>query len=172
MEPEIRACQESDVEALVAIGRDTFDETFRSMNTRETIEAYLAEAFTPERLRAELRREGSEFYFLLLDDVPAAYLKVNRAPGQSDLNDPESLEIERIYVRKEHKGKGYGKILMAFALERAAELGMRSAWLGVWERNEEAIAFYRKGGFEVVGEHHFRMGEELQTDYIMRTVLR
>ncbi len=172
MGPELRPCGDDDVDALVAIGRDTFDETFRELNTQGTIEAYLAEAFTPERLRAELHREGSEFYFLLLDGVPAAYLKVNRAPGQSDLNDPESLEIERIYVRKEHKGKGYGKILMVFALERAAELGMRSAWLGVWERNEEAIAFYRKGGFEVVGEHHFRMGDELQTDYIMRKALK
>jgi diamine N-acetyltransferase len=172
MEPEIRACLEGDLEALVAIGRDTFDETFRSMNAPETIEAYLAEAFTPERVRAELQREGSEFYLLLLEGLPAGYLKLNEAAGQSDLNDPESLEIERIYVRKGQKGKGLGKLLMTFALERAAGLGKRYAWLGVWERNEDAIAFYRKAGFEVIGEHSFRMGEELQTDYIMRKELR
>jgi diamine N-acetyltransferase len=172
MEQEIRPCLESDLEALVAVGRDTFDEAFRAMNSRETIEAYLAEAFTPERVLAELRREGSEFYLLLLDGLPAGYLKVNAAPGQSDLNDPESLEIERIYVRKEHTGKGFGKLFMAFALERAARLGKRCVWLGVWERNEDAIAFYRKAGFEVIGEHSFRMGGELQTDYIMRKELR
>ena len=99
------------------------------------------------------------------------YLKINDAPAQSDINDPESMEVERIYVRKEHKGKGLGKVLMDYALQQAKEKKKNYVWLGVWEKNVDAIAFYKKMGFRETGRHSFRMGDELQSDLIMKKII-
>ncbi len=172
MEIAIRPCQVSDLETLCAVGRETYDETFRSMNTPETMERYLDEAFNPQKILAELENENSRFYFLFAGGDLAGYLKVNFAPAQSDLNDPDSMEIERIYVKRAYKGKGLGKSLMDFALRLAEEADKAYAWLGVWEKNEAAIAFYKKMGFEEAGRHSFRMGDELQSDWILKKSLR
>jgi len=168
MNVHIRACLENDIDALQRIGYETFDETFRPMNTDETMDKYLAKAFNRERLLSELRMSGCAFYFLYSDDCLAGYVKLNEAPAQSDIRDPQSLEIERIYVWKTFAGKGYGKTLMNYALEQAAKMKKKYVWLGVWEKNEKALGFYRKMGFREAGRHVFRMGDELQTDYIMR----
>ena len=167
----IRPCQISDLETVRTIGYETYDETFREMNTQETMDKYLEEAFNREKILAELSNPDSHFYFLYVGDVLAGYLKVNAAPAQSDVNDPESLEIERIYVKKAYKGKGLGSYLMNYALNLATEMGKQYAWLGVWEKNSAAIAFYKKMGFEEAGRHYFRMGDELQSDWVMKKTL-
>jgi len=167
----LRRCLPSELEVLRAIGRETYDDTFRSMNTRQTMEAYLGEAFDPARLAAELANPASEFWFLFLGEELAGYLKVNDGPAQTDLNDPDSLEVERIYVRREHKGKGLGRTLMEHAIRLARKRGRASVWLGVWEKNVEAIGFYGKMGFRETGRHTFRMGDELQSDLVMTLAL-
>jgi diamine N-acetyltransferase len=164
----IRPCSTSDLETLRQIGMTTFDETFREMNTPETMNLYLQEAFAHSKLLGELQNPFSQFFFLYVDGILAGYVKLNDATAQSDLKDPEALEIERIYVCSNQKRKGLGSYLMQFALQKATEMGKNYAWLGVWEKNPAAISFYRKMGFKEAGRHVFRMGEELQTDLIMR----
>jgi diamine N-acetyltransferase len=171
MNISIRPCLASELETLQKIGYETFDDTFRAWNKPENIDHYLAEAFHPERLFTELSNPDSHFFFLFVEDDLAGYIKVNVAPAQSDLNDPQSLEIERIYVRKSYKGKGLGTRLMDYALQLAVKMGKRYAWLGVWDRNSDAIAFYQKMGFTEVGRHPFMLGDDLQTDLIMRKEL-
>jgi diamine N-acetyltransferase len=163
----LRKCDPADLETLREIARETYDETFRSMNRPEVMDAYLEEAFAASRLAVELANPASEFWFLFLGPELAGYLKVNDAPAQSDLNDPHSLEVERIYVRSPHKGKGLGRRLMEHAEGLARERGRAALWLGVWEKNTEAISFYGKLGFRQTGRHTFRMGDELQSDLVM-----
>jgi diamine N-acetyltransferase len=170
-EARITPCGPDQVDALSEVGRETYDETFGPMNTRETMDAYLAEAFAREKLLGELRDPGCRFFFLHVDGELAGYLKVNEAPAQSDVNDPASLEIERIYVRARFKGRGLGRTLMEHALGLARQAGKTYAWLGVWERNADAIAFYGRMGFTEAGRHSFRMGDEIQSDLIMRREL-
>ena len=167
----IRPCLISELETLQKIGYETFDDTFRVWNKPENIDHYLAEAFNSDKLFTELSNPDSHFFFLFVEDDLAGYIKVNVAPAQSDLNDPESLEIERIYVRKSYKGKGLGTRLMDYALRFAVEMGKRYAWLGVWDQNSDAIAFYQKMGFSEVGRHPFLLGDDLQTDLIMKKEL-
>ena len=163
----IRRCLPSDLDTLRAMGRETYDQTFRSMNTEETMNRYLEEAFDPGRLADELGNPASEFYFLFLGAELAGYLKVNEAPAQTDLNDPDSLEVERIYVRRQYKGKGLGRTLIEHAVRLARDRNRASLWLGVWEKNRDAIRFYEKMGFRESGRHTFRMGDELQSDLVM-----
>jgi ribosomal protein S18 acetylase RimI-like enzyme len=132
------------------------------------MKAYLDEAFSTEKLRAELANEDSEFYFLYADRALAGYIKLNEHRAQTDLNDSSSLELERIYVTPEFQGKSLGGVLMEKALELAIQRRKAYIWLGVWEKNEKAIGFYKRCGFYIIGKHSFVMGDEVQSDFVMR----
>ena len=165
---EICKCDESSSEVLVEIGKETYFDTFNSMNTQETMNSYLAEAFNLKRIEQELKNPDSEFFLLRDDNKPVAYFKINFPPAQTDINDPRSLELERIYVRKEFKGRGIGRLMMRKIEEIARSHGYQYLWLGVWEKNELAISFYKRNGFVQFDKHLFRMGEEEQQDYLFR----
>jgi ribosomal protein S18 acetylase RimI-like enzyme len=110
----------------------------------------------------------SNFYFLYADGELSGYIKLNEHKAQTDIYDPQSLEIERIYVQQESQGIGLGSALLRKAINIAETREKSYIWLGVWERNHKAIQFYKKNGFYEIGKHSFFMGEEEQTDYIMR----
>ncbi len=130
---------------------------------------YMDRAFNPDQLLSELKNPMSEFYFVTLDDVIAGYLKLNKDTAQSDIRDETSLEIERIYVDKEFQGMGLGTMLLVKAMERASELNLQYIWLGVWEKNTDAKRFYERHAFIEFGNHEFRMGDDIQTDILMRS---
>lgn len=166
-----KTCTPEDVLELQAISRETFNETFAHQNTRENMDAYLEKAFNLEQLKKELAHPHSHFFFCCCNGETAGYLKVNTDDAQSEEMGAGSLEIERIYVRSEFHGRGLGKHLLAKAEEVAEEYGKQQIWLGVWEKNEKAIAFYRKKGFVQTGAHSFYMGDEEQVDWIMTKTL-
>ncbi len=95
----------------------------------------------------ELSNEFSEFFFVYLNSEMVGYLKINIGNAQSEKMGDESLEIERIYVKNKYQKHGIGKILLNTAIEFALERDKKKIWLGVWEKNENAIAFYKKNGF-------------------------
>ena len=164
----LRDCAPEDVDILRELSVKTYYDTFASMCAASDMAAYLSEAYDRDKLLRELCDAHEHFFFLYADGKLAGYLKLNEAPSQSDINDDASLEIERIYVSAAFQGKGLGKFLMEQAVHRAAELGKQYVWLGVWERNEKALRFYRNNGFYAVGTHSFVMGDDKQTDHIMR----
>jgi len=141
------------------------------MNTPENMDAYLHEAFSLEKIQSELKMATSAFYFLRVRDALAGYIKMNLPPTQSDLNEQGTLEIERVYVAKRHQGGGFGKRLLEAAERIGLEMGCTTTWLGVWEKNVNAIGFYRRMGYVESGMHSFRMGEEVQSDLIMKKSL-
>jgi ribosomal protein S18 acetylase RimI-like enzyme len=81
------------------------------------------------------------------------------------------MEIERIYVLKEYHGHKIGQLLFEKAISIAKSMEKKYVWLGVWEKNERAIAFYTKNGFTVVDHHLFKLGDDVQTDYLMKRML-
>ena len=164
----LRKCKTEDFATLRELAIRTYYESFAHLNTEENMAAYLEEAFNADQLIKEFSDPHSSFYFLYIDDRLAGYLKLNEAPSQTDINDPDSLEIERIYVSSEFQGAGLGRYLIEQAIAIATERNKEYAWLGVWEMNEKAIRFYKKNGFYEIGTHTFVMGEDVQNDYVMR----
>lgn len=165
---QIRQANVTDLAALQVIGRQTFVETYADGNTLENMVKYLEEGFSEEKLSAELQNDNSLFYFAEKDGQMLGYLKVNFAEAQSEILDPASLEIERIYVLQEYQGKQVGFSLYQQALAIAIERKSPYIWLGVWEKNPRAMRFYRKQGFVEFGEHLFQLGEDAQRDVLMR----
>lgn len=164
----IRRCNKDDLPILREISRETYRSTFAGMNTEANMNAYLEKAFSLDRLEAELLNEASFFFFAFEDHQLAGYLKLNDTPAQTDLHDPSSLELERIYVAGGFQGKRLGYRLIKRAVDTAKEFHKSYLWLGVWEKNEKALEFYRKNGFYPFGTHSFVMGDDVQRDFLLR----
>lgn len=164
----IRKVTITDLKILKEIGERTFIETFASENSSENMTEYLESAFTTEKLISELTNINSEFYFAEIEQEVVGYLKVNFNDSQTELKVSNALEIERIYVLKEFHGKNVGQILYDKAIEIAKYKSLNNVWLGVWEQNPRAIRFYEKNGFKVFDKHIFKLGEDEQTDIMMK----
>ncbi len=157
-----------DIGKLQDIGRQTFYETFAEGNTEENMQKYLEEGFSDQKIQAELKDAHSEFHLALLETRVIGYLKVNSGQAQTELKESTSLEIERIYVLKEFHGQMVGQLLYNKAIEIAKRAKANYVWLGVWEKNPRAISFYQKNGFIEFDKHIFKLGEDEQTDLMMR----
>lgn len=168
---EIRTVTLSDIDQLQKIGRQTFQETFSESNSEENMKSYLEEGFSKEKLIGELNDENSEFYFATLNGAVIGYLKINFGESQTELKDSKALEIERIYVSKEFHGKSVGQLLYDKAIQIAKQKSVAYIWLGVWEENLRAISFYKKNGFIEFDKHIFKLGNDEQTDIMMKLKL-
>ncbi len=158
----------NEISQLQEIGRQTFYETFAESNSEENMQNYLAEGFTIEKLTSEINNPNSEFYFATFENQIIGYLKINFGEAQTELKDNKTLEIERIYVVKDFHGKSIGQLLYDKAIEIANQKKVDYVWLGVWEENPRAIRFYIKNGFVEFDKHIFKLGNDEQTDIMMK----
>ena len=165
---EIKKVTIVDIEKLQNIGRQTFYETFAEANTEEDMQKYLTENFSTTKLKSELINPDSEFYFSSISKRVVGYLKLNFGQAQTELSLNNALEIERIYVLKELHGKQVAQVLYNKAIQVAKRLNVDILWLGVWEENPRAISFYKKNGFVEFDKHIFRLGNDEQTDIMMK----
>jgi ribosomal protein S18 acetylase RimI-like enzyme len=160
------------IDQLQQIGRQTFSETFAESNSAENMAKYLEEAYSYEKLSAELNDPNSLFYFAMMGQDVIGYLKLNFGASQTELKVNDALEIERIYVLKSFQGKRVGQLLFDKAIQIAKEQNAEFVWLGVWEENKKAIQFYTRNGFVEFDQHVFVLGDEAQTDIMMKLQLR
>lgn len=161
----------AELEELCALSLSTFIDTFSKQNNPKDMEAYLKKAFNEAQLKAELEHPDSYFYFLKNDGKTIGYLKLNVKKAQTDQVLDNALEIERIYIVRSHQDQGFGSKLMDFAIEEAKRKNLMCIWLGVWEKNEKAITFYKRYGLEVFADHPFKLGRDEQRDLLMKKVL-
>jgi|SRR5699024_5938838 len=160
-----------DVHQLQAIGKQTFFATFSDTSSAEDMTRYLEEGFSLDKLSTELQNRDSEFYFAKQNNQTIGYLKLNFELSQTEFQDNKAMEIERIYVLDEFHGKKVGLTLYNRALEIAQQRNIDYIWLGVWENNFKALNFYRKQGFIEFDQHIFKLGNNEQTDLLMKLSL-
>ena len=168
MKPKLVACKAENLESLAKLSEKTFKDAFEKDNNPDDFEEYINKAFSVDKLRKEIHNPNSTFYFIYLGGTNVGYFKINVDDAQSDINDKNAMELERIYILNEFQGNKLG----GWAVERVMELAKngkkRYVWLGVWERNERAITFYERFGFKKFGKHSFYIGSDKQTDWLMR----
>jgi diamine N-acetyltransferase len=162
----IRHATLDDVPALSAFGRRVYHATFAPDNRPDDLAAYLDGAYTEHHQRQELADPTLTTLLVEHEGALAAFAQLR--PGtEAGVTGPDPLELWRFYVDPAWHGHGIAAALMAAAEQAALARGGRTLWLGVWERNPRAQAFYRKQGFVVVGEHIFMLGSDPQRDLIM-----
>lgn len=160
-----------DLDTLCQLSRQTFSEAFEAANASEPFQAYLDQAFSKEKLQEELAHPLSQFFFAEIHGEAVGYMKLVEDKRPKGGQEGKVLEIRRIYVRQACIGMGVGKTLMEKALELAQVKQVGYVWLGVWEFNPKAIAFYEKWGFKPFGSQEFSMGPEIQNDILMKKEL-
>ncbi len=171
MELLMRRCGAGDTDALRTLSMETFRTAFGHLNTPEDMEIYCTKTFGEDALRRQLETPGTSFWFLYADGELAGYVKLNSDDAQTENMGKSALEIERIYVAAAYQGQGLGGYMIEQGVESARVMGKHSIWLGVWEHNTRAISFYETHGFSRYGSHAFYLGNDRQTDIIMRREL-
>jgi ribosomal protein S18 acetylase RimI-like enzyme len=168
----VRAATVADSESLSALAAATFRDAFGDQNTPEDMARYLADAFTPAKQAAEIVDPAT--VVLVAEDQPTegaaeliGYAHLSEGETPEAVRGLAPIEIKRLYVARRWHGRRVAQLLMDASIEAARARGASTLWLGVWERNPRAIAFYEKYGFVRVGEHVFVLGGDVQTDWLM-----
>jgi len=167
----IRPARVPDAPWLADLAERTFRETYTAHNTPEDMERYVAEHFAPGLQAAELSDPRLITLVAEVDGRPAAYTQLGHGPAPDAVSGPAPMEIVRFYVDRPWHGQGLAQELMRAAAEHALAAGARTLWLGVWERNPRAIAFYRKCGFTEVGTQTFVLGSDHQRDLVLQRTI-
>jgi ribosomal protein S18 acetylase RimI-like enzyme len=163
----IRMATAADAESLTEFARRSFYDAFAAMNSPENMEAYMSQNFTLQSISAQLGDPQALFLIAEIGATPVGYAKLYNGGVPDCVGGPAPVEIERFYVDQRFHGKGVAQTLMQACFDHARQSGHGTIYLGVWEHNHRAIAFYRKCGFDVVGSHVFQMGAEAQNDLWM-----
>ena len=163
-----RDARDTDAADLADIGRDTFVETFGHLYSPTDLKRYLEDTYSVEKMKEDLRDPQVEIRMAYSGKRMVAYCKIGPVKLPTDVGPDPALELHRVYVYQAGQGVGVGRILLAWATERARQRGAKNLFLGVWEGNQRAIALYESRGFEKVGTYKFKVGDTLDDEFIMR----
>jgi len=163
-----KICTEKDLQPLVEISIKTFISAFENQNNPEDFKIYINKAFSKEQLKKELLHPNVRFYFVYSEKTLVGYFKLNEKEAQTESFGSSSVEIERIYVLEEFQGQQIGKHMLFKIIEMAKQERTSFIWLGVWEMNTAAIRFYERHGFVKFDTHPYYIGNDRQTDWLMR----
>ena len=167
----IKEATTADAALIADLSRQTFYDSFAADNTKADMDKFLNETFTREKLIKEVGAPGNTFLLAYDGDEAVAYVRLRDATDAKLLIYGTAIEIARIYAMQTSVGKGVGSALMQRCIDIARQRNAKVIWLGVWEKNYKAISFYTKWGFEQFGNHVFMLGDDAQTDLLMKKVL-
>lgn len=168
----LRRAATADAGLLAQLAARLFEDTFGPDNDPENMRAYLAGAFSEEKMRSELA-DDDRAVWIAFDraDRPIGYAAMRRGTRADGLVAERPAEVQRIYADRTWHGRGVGVALMAACVGQARVWNCEVLWLAVWERNPRAIAFYEKAGFRKVGRQTFLLGRDVQSDNVMARVI-
>lgn len=167
----IREAELTEASLIADMSRRTFYDTFAASNKAADMDKFMNEQFSFEKLVEEVGASGNLFLLAFAGEEAQGYARLRFNNNPPSLAGNRAMEIARLYVEKTAIGTGIGHCLMEQCIERAKEAGCDQVWLGVWEHNQRAIRFYEKNGFVKFDEHPFVLGDDVQTDWLMKKQL-
>ncbi|MDB4891495.1 MAG: GCN5-related N-acetyltransferase [Gemmatimonadetes bacterium] len=162
-----RRATTADAALLAELAATAFSDSFAADNSAENMALYMDSAFGEATQRDELSDPTRTVFFAEQDGVAVGYTMLHDAPVPPSVGDDTALEIARLYSAKRMIGTGVGATLMQRCIDEATARGRQTLWLGVWESNARAIAFYQRWGFVPVGSQTFTLGHDVQSDLVM-----
>ncbi|MBA4851921.1 GNAT family N-acetyltransferase [Emticicia sp. BO119] len=168
----IRLATPADAPRLRELSEITFRDTYTTYNTPENMDRHVAKNFTLQQIETELHDSANQYVVCENEGELIAFVKLVKNHSTKGLTEKKVVEIERIYVLKAFHGQQSGRKLIDFCTDWAKEQGFEIIWLGVWEHNPNAIKFYEKMGYVRFGEHTFTLGDDVQTDFVMKKYIR
>jgi ribosomal protein S18 acetylase RimI-like enzyme len=166
--PEIRRARFDEMPVIRNLAIEIYSDTFSSMNTPENMQAFFESEYNLPKMQAEWHEPGSLYFVAVVDNMYAGYLRLRTNREVEHLLGSNTIELHRLYVHRDFQDQKLGSKFMNHALEISKDLKYEWIWLGVWEKNFKAQAFYAKWGFERFSEHTFLMGDDAQTDWLLK----
>ncbi len=163
----IRRASLEDAPTLAALGAQTFRETFEPLCSSEDLANFLAEAYGEAIQRTELSDPSRPALVLEHEGRPVGFAQLRLGHREPCVTGSRPVELQRIYVLREAHGSGFGAALMEASVELARAWRADVLWLGVWEHNDKALAFYARHGFHEAGDHVFQIGQQVDRDLIL-----
>ena len=163
----IRRGEPQDAAVLADLARTTFYDAFAATNDANDMTLHLERAYGVPQQMAELQDPDITTLLVEQDGAAIAYAQIRNDHLPECVSGPAPVELWRFYVHRDWHGRGVAPALMDRVKVEARQRGARTLWLGVWERNDRARAFYAKCGFADAGEHIFLFGTDPQTDRVM-----
>jgi len=168
---KIRRAQLEDANLLAALAATTNYETYFETDEPEDLAKYIADYFNPQAMKVELQDKNSTFFLAEMNGKAVGYAKLRKGQPAECVKDENAVELHRIYVLEKMTRHGIGKILLQKCLDEAKSKGFNALWLGVFNLNVRAFEFYKRLGFEQVGETGFYYGEKRFTCFVMQKEL-
>jgi ribosomal protein S18 acetylase RimI-like enzyme len=166
--PSVRKAEPADADALARFAERVFRETFGPFNAPDDMDLYCLQSFSTSLQAAEIVSPLVVTLLLIAPDAGiVGYAQLREGPPPVEIQEGSAIELVRFYIDTPLHGSGLSRRLMDAVIDEARSRDRRTLWLGVWERNARAIAFYRKAGFTDAGAHAFLLGSDLQTDRLM-----
>ena len=162
----IRLAGPMDADLLVELGRTMFYEAFSEQTDLQDMENHLQKAFKIEDITEQLQNDQSLFIIIEINSEAAGYAYLHPGDPPDCVITPKPVQLTRFYLRKDYYGRNVGNTLMKACLDFARSKGFQSIWLSTWEFNHRASAFYKKWEFEIVGRAKFKVGSDIQNDFI------
>ena len=170
--PVFRRAIVDDTTALAELAEKTFRDTFAAQNSEWDLNEYCSKNFGSQIQLSEIENANTVTILAQVDGVLAGYSQLRLQSPKECVPSDSTAELCRFYISQEFHGRGLAQALIHEVFDVASQSSVQSIWLGVWEHNLRAIAFYKKYGFEMVGEHTFLFGNDPQRDLIMAFSLR
>jgi ribosomal protein S18 acetylase RimI-like enzyme len=167
----IRIATNADATTIADLSYRTFCDAFASFNTKENMDKFIRNDFNRKKLIAQVSEPGNIFLLAYQNDELTGYVRLLESPNPPEFGEMDAIEISRIYVENKTTSKGIGSELMKKCIDVAREKNKKVIWLGVWEHNIKAISFYKRFGFEIFSDHIFMLGDDAQTDILMKKSL-
>ncbi|MGP1528981.1 MAG: N-acetyltransferase family protein [Treponema sp.] len=167
----IRIAEHTDAERLAFIAEKTFRETFVPFNTRVDMDEHCKKSYGMKIQQREIANTDKCTLLCESDNQIIGYAQINWDKTFDGIYDGPQAEIQRIYIEKDWHGTGAAQELMRAILDMVRQHKIQHVWLGVWEQNPRAMAFYKKFGFMEAGEHVFLLGSDPQRDIILYKIL-
>jgi ribosomal protein S18 acetylase RimI-like enzyme len=163
----LRRAVPADAPSLAVLAERTFRDTFGPRNSPENMDQHCAKVFGTEIQGREIDDRNLLTTLAEADGRMVGFSQLRLGHPHASVVAKRPAELNRIYVIGEWQGRGVARDLLQNALDTASGAGCDCLWLGVWEHNAKAMAFYRKFGFEIVGSQAFMLGNDRQRDLVM-----
>ncbi|MBS1486893.1 MAG: GNAT family N-acetyltransferase [Bacteroidetes bacterium] len=167
----VRKAKFEEVPAIRELAIEVFTDAFAASNTPENLDSFFRENYSLEKFLSEFKEPDSILYIALDDLKIIGYLRLRKSPEVDAHLGTNHIEMQRLYVHRDYQGTSVARRLMEHAIEYAKKKKFEWMWLGVWEKNTRAQKFYAKWGFERFSEHIFNMGDDPQTDWLLKKKL-
>ncbi|MGI4804381.1 MAG: GNAT family N-acetyltransferase [Janthinobacterium lividum] len=170
-EIHIRKVKPEEAADFAKLGADLFAETFAEFNDPQDMAQYLAESFSVEKIQQELSDPTAYCFYAIKNSIPIGCMKLILNETNASFTGIKTAELSRLYVSKTHHNQKIGATLMQFAIDFALNHQAQKLILGVWEYNQKAINFYHNWGFVKTGVLQFKLGNDIQHDWLMEKIL-